>query len=314
MRYAEVGVALVGAPESLTDELERHPDAGSLDVSVVAAPEAVAMDEPPTAVLRRKSAAAVRVAAELVADGEAVGFFSAGNTGATVLAAHKALGRLPGVERPALATTVPSADGRAVLLDAGANVECRPSHLLQFGAMGAAYARARLGVAEPRVGLLSIGEEAIKGNDLTREAHRLFEASGLRFIGNLEARDLFGGQADVIVCDGFTGNVALKVGEGLVEVMQSYLREELDRTTAARIGARLSRKAYQRFRRRVDYSEVGGAPLLGVAGLCVVGHGRASVKAVRNAVSLAHRLADENILGQLRAELESPVSPGGCED
>ncbi len=313
MRRVDLGVLLVGAADSLIAELERHPDAGSLDVSVVPAPDAVAMDEPPAAVLRRKPAAAVRVASDLVAGGEAVGLFSAGNTGATVLAAHKTLGRLPGVERPALATTVPSADGRAVLLDAGANVECRPSHLLQFGAMGVAYAKAVLGVAEPRVGLLSIGEEAIKGNDLTREAHRLLEASGLRFIGNLEARDLFGGHADVIVCDGFTGNVALKVGEGLVEVVQSYLREELDRSTTTRIGALLSRPAHERFRRRVDYSEVGGAPLLGVAGLCVVGHGRSSVKAVRNAVSLAHRLADEDVLGQIRTELVSAASPDGCE-
>ncbi len=303
MRQGNLGVFLVGAPERVATELERHPDVGALDVTVIEAPEAVAMDEPPTAVLRRKPAAAVRVAAELVASGDAVGLFSAGNTGATVLAAHKTLGRLPAVERPALATTVPSADGRAVLLDAGANVECRASHLLQFGAMGVAYAKAMLGVAAPRVGLLSIGEEASKGNELTREAHRLLEASGLRFIGNLEARDLFGGQADVIVCDGFTGNVALKVGEGLVEVVQSYLKEELGRTAVSRIGARLSRPAYRRFRRRVDYSEVGGAPLLGVAGLCIVGHGRSSAKAVRNAVSLAHELAAEDMLGRIAAEL-----------
>ena len=302
-RHLDLGVLLVGRGDQLREELRRHQDADALDVTVVDAPETIEMHEPPAAALRRKPDAAVRVAAALVADSEAVALFSAGNTGATMLAAHRAFGRLPGVDRPALATTVPAAGGSAVLLDSGANVECRASHLLQFAAMGAAYARVVLDVPEPRVGLLSIGEEATKGNPLTREAHGLLDASQLRFIGNLEARDLYGGQAEVIVCDGFTGNIALKVSEGLVEVVEQFLREELSRTFMTRVGQLLSRRAYRRFRRRVDYSEVGGALLLGVDGLCVVGHGRSSVKAVRNAVAMASRFASTDMLAGLSREL-----------
>jgi glycerol-3-phosphate acyltransferase PlsX len=302
-RQLDLGVLLVGAAARLRDELKRHRDVDTLDVAVVDAPETIEMHEPPAAALRRKPNAAVRVAADLVAQREAVALFSAGNTGATMLAAHRAFGRLQGVDRPALAARVPSAAGSAVLLDSGANVDCRASHLLQFAAMGTAYARVVLEVPEPRVGLLSIGEEATKGNDLTREAHRLLDASQLRFIGNLEARDLYGGQADVIVCDGFTGNIALKVSEGLVEVVEQFLREELGRTFLTRVGQLLARPAYRRFRRRVDYSEVGGALLLGVNGVCVVGHGRSSVKAVRHAVGMAARFASTDMLAGLSREL-----------
>jgi glycerol-3-phosphate acyltransferase PlsX len=218
---------------------------------------------------------------------DAADFFSAGNTGATLLAAHAAFGMLPGVDRPALATTIPTLDRGGVLLDAGANVECRAQHLVQFAAMGTVYARLALGVDGPHVGLLSIGEEATTGNELTREAHKLLRASTLNFIGNVEARDVYTGQAEVIVCDGFTGNVALKISEGLVEVVERLLRDELGRTFSTRVGYLLSIRAFRRFRKRVDYSEYGGAPLLGVAGLCIVGHGRSSVKAVRNTVAMA---------------------------
>jgi glycerol-3-phosphate acyltransferase PlsX len=221
----------------------------------------------------------------------------------TLLAAHAAFGLLPGVDRPALATTIPTLHRGAVLLDAGANVECRPQHLVQFGAMGRVCARLALGIAEPMVGLLSIGEEASKGNELTRDAHRLLQSSGLDFVGNVEARDVYTGQADVIVCDGFTGNLALKISEGLVEVVKELLREELKRTFTARFGCLLSRLAFRRFRRRVDYSEVGGAPLLGVAGLCVVGHGRSSVKAVRNAVAMAYRFAGQGFVERVVGEI-----------
>jgi glycerol-3-phosphate acyltransferase PlsX len=187
-----------------------------------------------------------------------------------------------------------------VLLDAGATVECKPSHLLQFAHMGAMYARAGLGVDHPRVGLLSIGEEETKGNDLTREAHQLLKASALTFIGNVEARGIFSGDADVIVCDGFTGNVALKLSEGLVEMVEDLLGEELQSTFSSQVGYLLSRRAYRRFRKRVDYSEFGGAPLLGVAGLCIVGHGRSSVKAIRNAVAMASRMAGNQLIDRLR--------------
>ena len=304
-RHLDVGVILLGARELLRDELRRHGDAARLDVTVVDAPETIGMQESPAAALRRKPRAAVRVAAGMVADGEAVALFSAGNTGATMLAAHGAFGCLEGVDRPALATTIPTAGRGAVLLDSGANVECRPQHLLQFAAMGVAYARTVLGVPEPKVGLLSIGEEETKGNDLTREAHQLLRGSRLRFIGNVEARDLYGGQAEVIVCDGFTGNIALKVSEGLVEVVEGFLRDELKRTFSTRVGSVLSRRAFRRFRRRVDYSEVDGAPLLGLSGLCIVGHGRSSAKAVRNAVAMAHRFATGEMLAGIARELQT---------
>ena len=235
-RHLGFGLTLVGPPGVLDDELRRHGEAATIDLRVVHAPDVIAMDEAPVAALRRKPRASVRVAAETVASGDAAAFFGAGNTGATLLAAHAAFGMLPGVDRPALATTIPTLHRDAVLLDAGATVDCRAHHLVQFAAMGTVYAHIALGMSAPRVGLLSIGEEATKGNDLTRDAHRQLRNSGLRFIGNVEARDVYTGQADVIVCDGFTGNVALKVSEGLVEVVEELLRAELTRTFTTRFG------------------------------------------------------------------------------
>ena len=296
-RHLGFGLTLVGRESFIKDELQRQENsiAEEVDVRVVSADQVIAMDEGPQAV-RRKPNASVKVAAEVVANGDAAAFFSAGNTGGTLIAAHSVFGMMPGVERPALATTIPTRHRDAVLLDVGATIDCRPRHLLQFAAMGTVYAKKVLGIENPRVGLLSIGEEAIKGNDLTRDAYQLLSDSRLQFIGNLEARDLYGGDADVIVCDGFTGNVALKVSEGLVEVVEELLRDELNRTFTTQLGFLLSRRSYRRFRRRVDYSEYGGAPLLGVAGLAVVGHGRSSIKAVRNALALTYRFVREGIV------------------
>jgi glycerol-3-phosphate acyltransferase PlsX len=251
------------------------------------------------------------VAAEAVARHEAAALFSAGNTGAAVVAAHAAFGMLPGVDRPALATTIPTCSGAAVLLDSGATVECRPQHLLQFAVMGSVFARVALETPEPRVALLSIGEEASKGNELTRDAHQLLKQSRLAFVGNVDARGVYSGQADVIVCDGFTGNVALKVSEGLAELVERLLREELSRTFTTRMGYMLSRRAYGRFRRRIDYAEYGGAPLVGVNGLCVVGHGRSSVKAVRNGVAMAHRFAKIDFVDRVRREMRAPEAARG---
>ena len=304
-RHLGFGLTLVGPQDTLEAELRRHSDARRVEVRVVDAPEAIGMDESPAAALRKKPAASVRRAADMVARGDASAFFSAGNTGATLLAAHAAFGMLPGVDRPALAATIPTLRRGAVLLDAGANVECRPQHLVQFAAMGRACARLLLDAEEPRVGLLSIGEEASKGNELTREAHRLLQSSPLNFIGNVEARDVYSGKADVIACDGFTGNIALKISEGLVDVVEELLREELNRTFTSSVGLLLSRRAFRRFRRRLDYSEYGGAPLLGVAGLCIVGHGRSSAKAVRNAVAMAYRFSQEHFVDRVREEIAS---------
>jgi glycerol-3-phosphate acyltransferase PlsX len=302
-RSLRVSLLLVGPEDRLRAELADQPLAQSADIQIRHAPEVVEMGEPPVAALRRKPRASIRVAAEAVARGEAEAVFSAGHTGATVIAAHAAFGMLAGVDRPALAATIPTRTGAAVLLDSGANVECRPSHLLQFATMGTIFARLSLGLEHPRVGLLSIGEEETKGNDLTREAHRLLRESPLTFVGNLDARGLYSGEADVIVCDGFTGNIALKVSESVVETMEGLLGEELSRTFTTRLGLLLSRRAFRRFHRRVDYAESGGAPLLGVGRPCVIGHGRSGPKAVRNAIALTQRFVAAGLLDRIGAEL-----------
>jgi glycerol-3-phosphate acyltransferase PlsX len=309
-RHFDLGVALVGVKEVLDRELHRHvhdADHGDIDparVRLVEADDVVTMAESPSAALRRKPRASIRVAAELVARGEASALFSAGHTGATVMAAHGAFGMLAGVDRPALAATIPTRSRPAVLLDVGASVECRPQHLLQFAVMGSVYARVGLGVESPRIGLLSIGEEATKGNELTREAHRLLKASPLAFVGNIEARHVYHGDADVIVCDGFTGNVALKISEGLVEMIEAGLSSSI----RTRVGSLLARRSLRDFRRRVDYSEYGGAPLVGVAGITIVGHGRSSAKAVRNAVAMAYRFADNRFIARVEQDIAAAAS------
>jgi glycerol-3-phosphate acyltransferase PlsX len=302
-RYLGIGIDLVGRADRVRDELVRHPDAEMLDLSVVDAPDVVAMDESAALALRRKPHSSVMVAATRVRDGHASALVTAGHTGAAVVAAHAVFGMLEGVDRPALAAVVPTKQGSAVLLDAGATVECRPAHLVQFGIMGSAYARVALGIERPRVGLLSIGEEATKGNELTREAHRLMMHAPVQFVGNVEARGIFAGEADVVVADGFTGNVALKLSEGVVEMVEDLLRQELQSTFSSQMGYLLSQRAFRRFRKRVDYSEYGGAPLLGTAGVVVVGHGRSSVKAIRNAVAQAARLAGDGGWERMQKDL-----------
>jgi glycerol-3-phosphate acyltransferase PlsX len=298
-RRRGVGVILAGPAALIRDEMARHGGTADLPVSVADAPDAIAMDESPLSALRRKPGASIRVAAGLVARGDAAALFSAGHTGATFLAARAALGLVPGVERPALAVTFPTRTGAAVLLDAGANPDCQPQHLAQFALMGAAYARATLNVDRPKVGLLSIGEEAGKGNDLIREAHARLGALPIDYLGNLEARDLFTGRADVAVCDGFTGNVALKVGEGLVDAIEGMLREELGAEIVSQIGGLLTRRAFARFKQRVDYAERGGAPLVGINGVVIVGHGRSSAQAVESGIALAADLVGRGVVGRL---------------
>ncbi|MEO6237602.1 MAG: phosphate acyltransferase PlsX [Vicinamibacterales bacterium] len=301
-RHLQVGLLLVGDARAIEAELARHPVASlfrRIDVEIIDAPDCVGMAEGAAQALRRKPRASIKVAAEAVRDGRADALFSAGHTGASVMAAHAAVGLLPGVDRPALATIIPTRQSPAVLLDSGATVGCRPPHLVQFAVMGSAYARVALGLAAPRVGLLSVGEEESKGNELTREAHQLLKGAPVNFIGNVEGRDVYSGEADVIVCDGFTGNVTLKVSEGLVETVEALLHAELAATFGGRVGSVLSRQAFRRFRRRVDYSEFGGAPLVGLNGLCIIGHGRSSAKAVANAVTMAVRAVNENLLDRL---------------
>src|SRR4051812_22087103 len=309
-RHLQIGLLLAGDRATIEGELSRHPGAGALDLQIIDTPESITMGESATAALRRKPRASVRVAADAVSNGQAAGMFSAGHTGASVMAALGAFGRLPDVDRPALATIIPTRRQPAVLLDSGATVECRPQHLVQFAVMGVAYARLALGCQSPRVGLLSVGEEESKGNDLTRDAHQLLKSAPINFVGNVEGQHVYAGDVDVIVCDGFTGNVTLKISEGLVDAVQTLLHEELSSTFGTRMGYLLSRQAFRRFRRRVDSSEYGGAPLVGLNGLCVIGHGRSSAKAVRNGVAMAARFVSQGLVAQLSRPVATSTSEG----
>jgi len=245
------------------------------------------------------------VACRLVRDGAAEGLVSAGNTGAVMATAKLVQGMLPGVDRPALASAFPTLTGRpAVMVDVGANVDCTARMLGQFAVMGNIYSRVIFNVENPRVGLLSIGEEEHKGNELTRRAHALLKTLPLNFIGNVEGRDLYTGTVDVIVCDGFIGNVALKVSEGMVEVIKQMLRESLDATIAGKIGYVLSRAAFADFKKRLDYSEYGGAPLLGVQGVCIICHGRSNANAIKNAIRVAAQFSSGKINERIRHELQ----------
>lgn len=311
-----VPVLLVGRRPDIESELVRLDavPGSTHDILLLDADEVVAMNEASTTVLRSKRAASIRVALEAVTRGEAAGVFSAGHTGATMVAAHAVFGRLPGVDRPGLAAPIPTERGTAVLVDAGATIECRPQHLVQFAMMGAAYARLAFNLESPTVGLLSIGEEATKGTDLVREAHRLLKESGLRFTGNVEARDVFRGEADVIVCDGFTGNIALKVSEGVVDALDRMLTDALRSTLQGQLGYLLSRGAFADFRRRMDPAEYGAAPLLGVNGLCMVGHGRSSSHAVSNGIVKTADLARCGLLERLAREVADSCRPEATAD
>ncbi len=306
-RHLQAGLLLVGPAAIIQGELSRHPRAASLDVRILDTSDAIEMGETAAVALRRKPRASIRLAAEAVHNGDAAALFSAGHTGASVMAALGAFGRMPGVDRPALATIIPTTKSPAVLLDSGATVECRPQHLVQFAVMGAAYARLALGCDAPRVGLLSVGTEEGKGNELTRDAHQLLKGAAINFVGNVEGRHVYAGDVDVIVCDGFTGNVTLKISEGLVETVEALLHAELSSTFGTRVGYLLSRQAFRRFRRRVDVSEYGGAPLLGLNGLCVVGHGRSSPKAVRNAVAMAARFVSQGLVARVRDDVAAAM-------
>lgn len=293
-------VVLVGPQQVLEHELARRK-ASNLGIEIVHASEAITMEDAAAKAFRRKRDSSIRVAARLVREGKADGLISAGNTGAVMTTVKIVLGTLEGVDRPALAAAFPTAQGTAALLvDVGANVDCKPSHLEQFAVMGEILYRVIFGAEHPRVGLLSIGEEDHKGNDLTREAFLLLKRLPLNFVGNVEGRDLYNGRVDVVVCDGFIGNVALKISEGLIEAVTSLLKDALSSTLSSKVGYVLSRKAFQHFKRRVDYSEYGGAPLLGVRGVTIICHGGSSPKAIKNAV----RVAAEFVEGRVNEKIE----------
>ena len=299
-RELGLSVVLVGNEEELRRSLQQHSTNG-LGITICHAPETVGMNESPSAALRKKKHSSIRVGLELVKRGEADAFISAGNTGAVMATAMVTLGSLPGVERPAIALIVPTLRGQSILLDAGANADCKPRHLLQFAIMGDIYARQVMGKKSPTVGLLSIGEEESKGNELTREAFKeLEEERSLNFTGNVEGREVFSGAADVIVCDGFTGNIALKISESAAEFFTVLLKEELEKGLVGKLGALLTRGAFRRFKKRVDYTEYGGAPLLGVGGMCIISHGRSTAKAIKNAIRVAAECVENKVIEHIR--------------
>jgi glycerol-3-phosphate acyltransferase PlsX len=302
----ELGMAsvLVGDRAAIEREIARL-NAQKLPVTVQHASQVVGMAEPPSQALRRKRDSSMRVAAELVRSGECAAMVSAGNTGAAMAIGMFVLGVVPGVDRPAIAAPLPSLAGYTVLIDAGANVDPKPHHLFQFAVMGHVYSRDVVGRSNPRVGLLSVGEEEGKGNELVKETFDRLRSSSLNFIGNIEGRDVYNGRCDVVVTDGFTGNVCLKISESLAEMLTAMIREELTRDAMSRTGALLSKPAFARLRKRVDYAEMGGAPLLGINGAIVICHGASPVKAIRNAVRVAGQWVSTNVNEHIKTALEA---------
>ncbi len=302
-----VEVVLVGDESQIGEQLRRL---GCADrrLTIRHASQVVDMHESPAAVARKKRDSSVWVATELVKAGEATAVVSAGNTGASMVAAFFVFGVLKGVERPAIAASLPTLTGTAVILDVGATVDCTPRQIYQFGIMGHEYGRHALGKPSPRIGLLSIGEEDTKGNEVTKEAFKLLKSSSMNFIGNVEGRDVYSGVADVILCDGFIGNVALKISEGLAETIKRMLLKEI-------AGSRLGRLSYlfvagplRRLRRRMDYAEFGGAPLLGVNGISMICHGRSSAKAIKNAIRRAKGMADSRLNELIQRDIEESLA------
>jgi phosphate acyltransferase len=287
-------VLLVGPQDIVRQELDRHRAAARLPIEIVHASEYITMDDKVEAI-RAKRDNSMRVGLRMVREGRASGFVTAGNTGAAMATAKIVLGAVPGVDRPALAGVFPTAPGNpAMLLDVGANVDCTAQNLEQFAIMGDVYFRSMFG-KPARVGLLSIGEEETKGNDLTREAFQRLKQLPLNFVGNVEGRDLYNGQVDVIVADGFVGNVALKISEGVANLVRTALKESLKATITRQVGAWLSRSAFEDFKKRLDHTEYGGAPLLGVKGVCIITHGSSNANAMKNAVRVAAEFAESRI-------------------
>jgi glycerol-3-phosphate acyltransferase PlsX len=296
-----IAVTLVGDKKVIIEKLGSHFSTDH--ISIHHCEEVVGMDESPLKGVRRKKSASIRVAFDLVRRGEVKAVVSAGNSGASVAAAVLTLGRMEGVERPAIASIFPGESGKVILIDVGANVDCRPAHLFQFGLMAHAFASSCLGMESPKIGLLSIGEEGSKGNEQVRLARELFEESQFDFVGNVEGRDIFSGDVEIIVCDGFVGNVALKLSEGMAQAMTKMLRKEAMSSILGRTAFMLGRLAFKDFERKLDYEEYGGAPLLGINGVGIICHGGSSNRAIKNAVKLAAQYADSKVLDKMSAQL-----------
>lgn len=312
-RELGIEVILVGNEKMVAEELKSH-HAGP-GIQVVDAAEVIGMHDSPAGAVRRKRNSSIVKAVELVKGGDAAAFVSAGNTGAVMAASLLKYGRIKGIGRPAIATLLPTPNRSVLLLDAGANTDCSPKHLLQFAIMGSLYSELILGVVNPTVGLLNIGEEENKGNELTLAAYALLKDAGINFTGNIEGRDVFNGAVDVVVCDGFVGNIVLKTGEGMATVLINTMQEEISKNMLARLGAMLVMPAFKGLKRRLDYAEYGGAPLLGVNGVTIIAHGSSNSTAVKNAICQTREMIEKDIVATIRdGMLKMAGGEVGCLD
>lgn len=293
-REPGVNIILVGQSILVEEELQKfapYPD----NISIHHASEVVEMDDSPAVTIRKKKESSINIAVKLVAEGKADAIISAGNTGAVVCAVTLGLRLLEGVERPGIAIVYPTLTGNTLVIDAGANIEPKPYHLLQYAIMGEMYARYILHKKNPDVGLLNIGQEESKGTDFIKECHKLLTKSNINFIGNVEGRDIFKGKSDVMVCDGFIGNIVLKVTEGVAEAIGQFLKHELTKTAITKLAAFMGKDAFIALKKRLDYSEYGGAPLLGVNGNCIICHGSSGAEAIKNAIRVAGEFSKHNV-------------------
>ena len=304
-----IAVTLVGDNDALSRELAKH-DCSGLAISIVHASEVVEMHDSASDAIRRKKNSSIRIACELVKEGKADAVVSAGNSGATMAAGMFVLGRMKGIDRPAIATIFPNLRGETLVLDVGGNVDCKPQNLVQFAFMGEVYAKYFMGIESPRVGLLSNGEEECKGNELTREANNILRGASFNYLGYVEGRDIFNGNADVVVFDGFVGNIVLKLSEGLVEAVGRMLKQEIKQSLLSKIGYLFVRGAFRNFRKKVDYSEYGGAPLLGINGVGMICHGGSSAKAIKNAIRFANDYASKGVNQKMAEKMQHNITLG----
>ncbi|GAB7027312.1 phosphate acyltransferase PlsX [Geotalea toluenoxydans] len=302
-REFDIAITLVGDTEKVNCELAKH-NCKDLDITVKHASEVVGMHDSASDAVRKKKDSSIRVAFELVKNNEADAVVSAGNSGATMAAGMFVLKRIKGIDRPAIAQIFPTLRGKTLVLDVGGNVDCKPLNLVQFAIMGEVYARSVMDVENPKIGVLSNGEEESKGNDLTRESSTLLKSTSLDYMGYVEGRDIFNGMVDVVVCDGFVGNVVLKLSEGLAEAVSTMLKEEIKQSLLYKIGYILSRRAFINFKKKVDYTEYGGAPLLGIDGVGMICHGGSNAKAIKNAIRFAHEYARKGVNQRMVEKLQ----------
>lgn len=312
-RRWNIHIVLVGDQDRISEELKKHDCAG-LALTIRHASQVVGMQDSASDAVRKKKDSSIRVAFNLVKEGQASAVVSAGNSGATMAAGMFVLKRVRGIDRPAIATIMPNLRDQTLVLDVGGNVDCKPLHLAQFAAMGDVYARHILGKSDPKVGLLSNGEEEKKGTELTRETHGLLKNSRFNYVGYVEGRDIFNGSVDVVVCDGFVGNVVLKVSEGVADALTTLLKREFENRFWAKLGFLLARPAFRAFKKKIDYAEYGGAPLLGIEGVGMICHGGSSPQAIMNAIRMARDYAAMDINRKLTAYLEKISDTASLQD